>query len=101
MLLAAANQKSTRAVNGYVVDLMLAFTRWCDKRDILAKVLPEDIRGSKMNFFRDHRNLEELRNSVMHGNEYLTDAQDLSELVTCAEGWITRLQGAAKGGKGG
>ena len=80
---------------------MLSFTQWCDKRDILADVLPEDVRGSKRKFVSDLKNLEKLRDRVMHANEYLTDAQGLSEMVRCAEGWTVRLRAVAEGGNDG
>ena len=80
---------------------LLSFTQWCDKRDVLAQVLPTDIRGSKTNFTKDHKSLEELRNSVMHANDYLTDAHALSDLVRRTDSWITRLQGVLEGANDG
>lgn len=76
---------------------LLSFTQWCDKRDVLAQVLPSGIRGSKNSFTKDHKSLEELRNGVMHANEYLTDAGALSDLVRRCDHWITRLQGVLEG----
>ena len=80
---------------------LLSFTQWCDKRDILAMELPEEIRGSKTEFRSDHRNLEDLRNRVMHANKYLTDASALSEMVRCAKWWIDRLGRVVEGGNDG
>ena len=70
----------------------LYYTQWCDKRDILAAVLPESVRGSKTGFVDDCDQLEDLRNCVMHTNQYLPDALQLSSLVRLAETRIHQME---------
>lgn len=79
----------------------LCYTQWCDKRDILAAALPEAIRGSKGRFSKDLKDLEALRNNIMHSNEFLPDAKKLSELVHTAGTRILQLEDLLQGGRDG
>jgi hypothetical protein len=75
------------------VDNDLVFVcQLCDKRDIIARGVVEA--GRRVAFARDLKDLEKLRNDVMHSSDYVPDGRRLSELVQKATYWINQLENA-------
>jgi predicted transcriptional regulator len=75
----------------------LNFSEWSDKREILASVLPAELLGSKTRFHKELKELERLRDKVMHANDYLSDAGGLGTLVASAREWIRTLSAFSRG----
>ena len=75
------------------VDNDLVFVcQLCDKRDIIAKGVLES--GRRAAFLQDLKDLEKLRNDVMHSSDYVPDGRRLSKLVEKTTTWIHELENA-------
>lgn len=72
-------RKKAKSEDGYVDTLL--FSQFCDKREILTQNLPEPDRSALSVALED---IEELRNSVAHANEYASSpaqAKDVCKIV--------------------
>ncbi len=73
---------------------LLELTEFCDKRDILMKLLASHQGFSRNAFEEDLKAIEKLRNSVAHAGSYADDAQRGKKFIvrlTKTAGWIKAL----------
>lgn len=73
---------------------LLELTEFCDKRDILMKLLASHQGFSRNAFEEDLKAIEKLRNSVAHAGSYADDAQRGQKFIvrlTKTAGWIKAL----------
>ena len=67
---------------------LVYYLQWCDKRDIIRKLVKWQDRNL---FEKDLKKLEQLRNSVVHANSYASEIDELGTAIKKARYWIERL----------
>ena len=73
---------------------LLELTDFCDKRDILAKLLRSHQGFSRRAFEKDLKDIENLRNTVAHAASYADDGQGGQDFIVClkkTQSWIETL----------
>ena len=66
------------------------YTQWSDKRDIIKKL---HLKGEpQRSFVSNLKDLEKLRNNIVHANEYLENPTHLLDMCRRSEHWIEYLE---------